>query len=366
MALLFVDSFSIYTTADLPARWKGGAYNGPTIQSGVLPPGAQAGAQTLFLTGGGSQVLSDTLMPAAARLIMGARFYKNSTSNGNLFEMGLSTGVNSLIQPCCALNISETGTYITDGLLNNGSPNTLAVGPVIPQNEWHHIEFDVTFGTASNASLTVYLDGNPTPFMHITGQTLQRATADHYWIGGANQNTNASELNETVPGYVADFYVLNGVGSIAEFNNALAPQGLGGAKITFTVPTGPGIVSNWAANGAATIWQCIDQIPQDGDTTYASDATPGDQYQVVFAALPAMQSLIAVQLSTYARTDDAGPRAYQSGFWSGGTFGYSGVDQFLAGSYNYIMDEFMTNPVTGVAWVPADLVGLQFGAKLTV
>jgi hypothetical protein len=79
-----------------------------------------------------------------------------------------------------------------------------------------------------------------------------------------------------------------------------------------------------------------------------------------------MQSLIAVQLSTYARTDDAGPRAYQSGFYSGGTYGFSGMDQYLGGSYNYIEDEYAANPVTGTAWTPAALTGLQYGAKLTV
>jgi hypothetical protein len=365
MSLLFIDSFGGYTTADLPTRYKGGAYNGPTIQSGVLPPSPQAGAQTLQL-GGGSQVLSDTVSPVMSRTIMGCRFYKNSTNNGNLFEMGLSLGVGGQIQPCCALAIYETGTYITDGLLNNGNPNTLATGPVIPQNEWHHIEFDVIYGTAANATLVVYLDGNPTPFMSVAGQTLQRATADRWWVGAANQNANASELNSAVPGYVADLYVFSGTGPVSTFNSALAPQGFGAPKVAFSVPNGVGIISDWTPNGAGTIWQSINQIPQDGDTTYASDATPGDQYQCTFTALPAQQSLLAVQLSNYARTDDAGPRAYQSGFWKGGTFGYSGVNQFLAGTYNYIEDEFMVNPVTGVAWIPGDLVGLQYGARLTI
>jgi hypothetical protein len=85
-----------------------------------------------------------------------------------------------------------------------------------------------------------------------------------------------------------------------------------------------------------------------------------------FAALPPMQTLISVQLSSYARTDDAGPRAYQSGFWKGGTFGFSGVNEYLGGTYNYIEDEYMINPITGLPWAVADLTGLQFGAELTV
>jgi hypothetical protein len=78
-----------------------------------------------------------------------------------------------------------------------------------------------------------------------------------------------------------------------------------------------------------------------------------------------MSHITDVQLSTYARTDGAGPRSYQSGFYQGGTYGYSGVNQFLGSTYNYIEDEFPANPATGLAWAPSDLATLQFGAKLT-
>jgi hypothetical protein len=197
--------------------------------------------------------------------------------------------------------------------------------------------------------------------MSITGFSLPFATANNVILGDFNVVGV-----DSVSSYKADFYLLNGSGPVAMFNAPLATQGLGAAKMAFAVPNGPGIVSAWTPNGAATIWQSIDQIPQDGDTTYASSSTVGQQYMTTFGALPAMQSLLAVQLSIYARTDDAGPRAYQSGFWKGGTFGFSGVDQFLGGSYNYIEDEYMLNPVNGLAWTPGDLAGLQFGAELTV
>jgi hypothetical protein len=357
MALLFADSFSIYATADLPTRWVGGA-QGTLIDSAILPPNAQAGAQVLDQTGGSAGVKSNNY-GSLARMIAGFRMYMPNTGTEGIGSVMFFDWVSGFLSEGhnIKLAVDRAGTYI----INGGTGATIVSGPVIPLNEWHHYEIDVIFGTASNATVALYLDGNPTPFMYATGFSLPSATSNNVILG------DFSVLGvDSVSSYKADFYLLSGAGPVAEFNSALAPQGLGGAKVAFAVPTGPGIVSAWTPNGAATIWQCINQIPQDGDTTYASDANPGDQYQVVFGSLPAMQDLIAVQLSTYARTDDAGPRAYQSGFYSGGTYAYSGMNQYLGGSYMYIQDEFMTNPVTGNPWVPGDLTGLQYGAKLTV
>jgi hypothetical protein len=356
MALLFADSFSGYRTADLPTRWVGGV-SGSQISNAVLPPNSQAGAQVLFIPNN-QQGVTGNNYGAQTRLVLGFRYYKDAGDNSGSIAYAIhQTGVGAFGLPV-GLVFDAAGTYFV-----NDSNTVIATGPVIPKAEWHQYEIDWTFGLSGTATLKLYLDGSPTPFISAVGVSTSYAQAELFSIGGqgpSNHGLNGAQ------GYFADFYALSGTGPVAMFNAPLAPQGFGGAKMAFGVSNGSGVISNWTPNGAGAIWQCISEIPQDGDTTYASDATPGDQYQCTFAALPAMSSLLAVQLSTYARTDDAGPRAYQSGFWKGGTFGYSGVNQFLGGSYNYIEDEFMLNPVTGLAWTPGDLTGLQFGAKLTV
>ena len=355
MAQLFVDSFSIYATADLPTRYPGGS-SSCAITTAVLPPNSQAGAKVLQDSGGAAVNLSTNYGPQA-RMIAGFRHYKDGIRNGFMFQMlNAAGGFSTLV---CGVYADTTGTFIY------GPGNVLLGSAVtVPLNEWHHYELDVIFGAAANATINLYLDGNPVPFISLTGQTLA-ATAAYFGLP-AGVYSGAPFQTQTSTGEYADFYFLNGTGPVAMFNSALAPQGLGAAKMAFAVPNAPGTVSAWTPNGAATIWQSIDQIPQDGDTTYASSATVGQQYMTTFGALPAMQSLLSVQLSTYARTDDAGPRAYQSGFWSGGTFGFSGMNQFLGGTYNYVEDEYMLNPITSTAWTPSALVGLQFGAELTV
>ena len=358
MAVLFMDSFSGYATADLPTRWVGNAPSGASIVNTPLPPNSQVGAQVLSILNN-FQGLTGNNYGALTRLVMGFRCYKAQVTGSIAYAIH-QIGVGSYGLPC-GLVADALGTYIV-----NGSNTVLATGPIIPINEWHHYELDFTFSITGGAVLKVYLDGNPVPFISVSGVNTSFVQAESFSIGG--QGPSSSGLNG-LQAYFADFYAFSGAGSAPE-NAALATQTLGGQKLgapkmAFTVPNGPGRISNWAANGAGTIWQCIDQIPQDGDTTYASSSTVNNAFMVTLGAVPVMSTLIAVQVSNYAREDDAGPRSYQSGFGNGASESYSGVDQFLGGSYNYIQDEYPLNPVTGVQWVPGDLAALQVGLKLT-
>lgn len=351
--ILFCDSFSAYATADLPTRWKGYTPVGASIVNTVLPPSSQAGAQVYHVVNNAQGITSDNY-GAKTELVLAFRCNKVTTTGSIVYPVHQIAFGNYGFP--CGLAADALGTYF----VNDGGA-VIKSGPVIPIDEWHHYELHMIFNTAGAGSIVLYLDGNPAPFMSLTGISTSYAQAEAFSLGGngpSNHGINGLEA------YFADFYAFDNTGA-APFNAPLAPQGFGAAKMAFAVPNGPGHLSAWTPNGAATIWQCINQIPQDGDTTYASDATPGDAYMVTFGALPAMQTLLAVQLSVYAREDDAGPRSYQSGFSNGTTDGYSGVDQYLGGTYNYIQDEFPINPVTGIAWAPGDLATLQFGAKLT-
>jgi hypothetical protein len=362
MAILFMDSFSGYMTADIPTRWVGENAHASIVNT-PLPPGSQAGAQILQLSSGsGNGSVVGNNYGSQPRMIQGFRYYR-AGSGGNAsgaiagfcYPAGLGTfGIEAYF--AC----DNSGSYLYSG---NGT--RLGTGPVVTPNEWHHYELDVLFGSAANATLKLYVDGNPTPSIVVTGATLPNATANQSFLGGGFQGGQPSNAD----GYYADFYLFNSSGAAPE-NAALAPQSisgqaLGAPKMAFTVPNGPGRISNWTANGAATIWQSINQVPQDGDTTYAASSTVNNAFMVTLGAVPSMTTLIAVQVSNYAREDDAGPRSYQSGFGNGVSETYSGMDQFLGGTYNYIEDEFPLNPITGLQWVPGDLAGLQVGLKLT-
>jgi hypothetical protein len=357
MAQLYVDSFSIYATADIPTRWPGGTGGGIIGPPVTPPPGAQSGTTVFDATG--TAAVYSTNYGNVSRYILGFQYYRNSTSGAGTV-CGLMNAVSlSNNEASVVLQMSSTGTFITDG-----QQNTLATGPVVPYHEWNQFEIDFQQGLTGTANIYVYMNGNPTPFMSAVGVSTTYAVANYFFLGRPNQ-TNFPAFNQD-NGQFASLYVFDGVGSIPRFNAPLAPQGLGNPVMAFGVANAPGAVSAWTPVGAGTVWQAIDQIPQDGDTTYAESSTVGQAYQCPFTALPTAASVISVQLSTYARQDAAGTRALQTGFYNGGTYGYSGNNLFLGSSYNYYEDEYMVNPVTGLAWTPASLSGMQYGAELTM
>ncbi len=360
MAQLFVDSFSIYATADLPTRWAGGATPQAAINSTVpmAPPGAQTGWSVLDLTNSGATVLSQNY-GSLSRWIIAAQVYrKNSGSSGALFSLLDNLGGGN-VGASVILQATPAATLIT-----KGDGTVLGSGPIIPYHEWHQLECDFTLSTTGGGILKVYLDGNPTPFISATGVSTQYAVAQQYALGEVPQTVNAN-IN-TDQDWYSSHYAFSATGAVPMFNSALAPQGLGNAIMAFGVANAPGVVSAWTPNGAGTIWQSINQIPQDGDTTYASSNTPGQVYMCPFNTLPAQSAVVSVQLSTYARQDGAGPRAIQTGFYNGGSYGFSGADIYLSASYNYFEDEYMVDPITGLAWTPASLLAMQYGANLEV
>lgn len=358
MAQLFVDSFSIYRTSDIPNRWVGGNF-GAVIDNTVLPPDAQPGAQVLDLTANNGDYVLSQNYGSLSRWIIAARFYR--AAGGGNFGAVISLIHNvslSVIDSPVVLQVGPSGTFLT-----SGSGTIFATGPVIPYQQWNHVECDFTLSTTGGAILTVYLNGNPTPFMHVTGISTSYAVAEQYSLGRCIQNIYSNIQGDQ--DYFADHYAFSSVGPIPMFNAPLAPQGLGNAAVAFGIANATGASASWTPNGAATIWQCIDQIPEDGDTTYASSDTVGQQYMCPFNTLPPASSVVSVQLSTFARQDGAGARAIQTGFYNGGTTGFSGVNDYLASTYTYYQDEYMVNPVTGLAWTPTSLIGTQYGVELT-
>lgn len=359
---------SIYATAGINAWWVGGSSN-VTTQSAILPPGSQAGALTLSDTSNNNaMVLSNTYTPQSGKT-MACRFYRVPTGSGglggNVMEVCKNVG-SGHINPAACVAVFDSGTQITDGFLGGDSPNILAIGPVIPSGQWHHLEMQVVLGTASNASITLYLDGNPVPFMSVTGVSLQYATSDCHTFYADTIFTPPidSSLGSAFVGYITDDYVFDNTGP-APWNGALAPLGLGGAKTGFAFMGGPGVTSAWTPNGAATDWQCTNTVPP-GATPYASSSTVGQTFFGTLTALPTASAIIGAQISTFAAENTGGARAIQSGFSNGSTEVYSGTNRFLATSPAYFFDEYETNPVTSLPWSPADVATLQIGEQLTV
>jgi hypothetical protein len=108
----------------------------------------------------------------------------------------------------------------------------------------------------------------------------------------------------------------------------------------------------------------IDEIAADGDTTYNSSNTTGQEDTFTFGALSGtINSVIGVQVQGAYRKDDAGTRTMKQAVISGATEAY-GTTWYLSGGYSYITDIFALDPGTSASWTATGVNNLKAGYKL--
>jgi hypothetical protein len=149
----------------------------------------------------------------------------------------------------------------------------------------------------------------------------------------------------------------------AHDNTGSAPNAiLGDSRIYTKKANAAGYTTNWTPNGAAANWQCSNDSPPDGDTTYNSSNTPGaiDAYAVQSAGFTVAPNGLVRR--SYVRRDDAGPHTFQNGIRSGSTnalgtaFTVPSTYAWTDGGTCYVND-----PATGSPWAsatPADAASM--------
>lgn len=114
---------------------------------------------------------------------------------------------------------------------------------------------------------------------------------------------------------------------------------------------------------AGTNWEEVSETAFDGDTSYNSTATAGDEDLFNLEVLTAViDQITAVQLVTGAREADAGGHTFSQQLSVGGT-DHAGATQTLAPDYNFFSDMFPVNPTTGASWTLADVNAMLAGYK---
>jgi hypothetical protein len=279
VALLFLDSFDHYTTAQLTDKWTSGS---GTITAGRHGNGINSPDCNV-----------STFTPASGRVLLGVAFNPNNTFE-QLFRIG-------------ALNGPELFTLRTrnDGGLEFGAASGSAFSPgagLIFLTQWHYIELDVTFVVTFS-----------TPYYTVT------ASAVKAYVDGALSLDDASGLHtgvlEAIPTYgwnsvglgsnftsstFDDFYLCDGSGP-APWN---AP--LGDVRISVIRPNGVGAATAWTPIGAATNYGACADLTPDDDTTKVTAATAGlsDLYQM--EDLNTDNTIIGAQLLVASRRTEEG------------------------------------------------------------
>jgi hypothetical protein len=114
---------------------------------------------------------------------------------------------------------------------------------------------------------------------------------------------------------------------------------------------------------AGTNWEEISETAFDGDTSYNSTATDGDEDLFNMGTLSAViDEIVAVQLVSGAREADAGGHTFTQQLKIGGTDN-AGATQALGTAYQFFSDIFPVNPTTGVSWTLSDVNSMLIGYK---
>lgn len=226
--------------------------------------------------------------------------------------------------------------------------------PAMLVDTWYLLEVYFKEANAPNGRFVVKIDGNT--LIDFTGDTQPAAatTFDNVaWMGGTGAVLLIDDmaLNDTAGGS-DDSWIGEGVVS----------------KIT---PDGNGTHNNWHGSDGDDVdnYLLCDEYPNDGDVTYNyhDGAAAGTQQQFALSDWSgAGKSVLRIYAEARARKTSAVAHTIKLGELAAG-----GVDVVSAGRTLYtggyirtVGDEATVNPVSGIAWVEADLDALEFVAEV--
>jgi hypothetical protein len=221
---------------------------------------------------------------------------------------------------------------------------TVAIGPssalglISPSTKpVYGIEVLVTFAGSGGGSVQCYLDGALVIALTAGLTTIKSANAYANQIGinapgGAGYNNGLSIYSDYLR-------VWDTTGS---YQNAILGKDV--RKLT-KLPQGVGDLTQWTPNGAASNWQCVNENPPDGDTSYVSSAgNLYDSYGMGSAGLVANPTMVVAK--SYARKDDGATRDLELGVRSVGVNGL-GSPAVMSSSYAFYDSCISTDPATG-------------------
>ena len=354
MAMLFNYSFNNITTAYLP----GALAN--TV--GAVTVGVGDGPQSIntIHTDGAT---SWALLPNVAIAIngngmcVGAGF--TITAFGgyatDLFQIG-GTNVSNVV----LLALSPDGSMQLGIAAHNASFFSSPSGTFTFGNR-HEVELLISSFASSN-STTVYLDGVPvaglTAVTLIDLTTLTDGNTIHSVLVGGGPASSPAGGPQSTPMVIDSTYVLDTTGD-APCNAALGP-----AISVPMIPNAPGNSSQWTPNGASLGWECISEIPPDGDTTYISDDTLNHLETCELSPPVGITGVYAVSVIADQRQDTAGGGRTTVLGLGNGSVEFFGSAWGLGTTYKMNTTAFSFNPFTDDPWTLGAMSTLQVAVQV--
>lgn len=335
MALLYIDGFDYYSTAQAAIKYPG--ISGASIESTGGRRGS--GALRFNYTGTITPAIIQ-IAPAQSALYCGFAFYNGWSS----FQGG------SLTNPAWAFRATGGGRQLVFIVLSDGriraqrgttvlgvTSNTLVPG------QWYYIEL---YATASTTVGQVQIYVNEVQWLSLTNQdTLEQGAGQfgQVQIAGCN-GTNSNDVKYD------DLYVHNSAR-------------LGDCRIDLLYPNGPGNYTQWTPNVGAN-WQAVDEIPAS-DSDYVYTSTVGFKDSYTFSDLPTGGGMIyGVAVNMYAAKTSSTVRGVRP-LVRLGTTDYEGNEAVLTTGSAFYSHIWENNPQTATTWQEAEINSAQFGVKLS-
>lgn len=351
MALLFMDSFQHYATADLLTKWNStGSSNGGSVA--IVPTGGRRGTGSfryLVPNFGGGYV--SKAFPAAQTVILGVAFNANWTPSDYCPMIAFRDGST----PQVTMRLNNSGTLTFTRWWSNQT--VLGTTPAIPLGAFTYIEIKVKIHDTTG-TLEVRFNGNPTPVLNLTGLNTRASSnnlVDSLYLGASEGNSNGSGVASRYTDF-ADLYLLNDSGG-TPWNNFLGDVRTDTRKVIAA-----GASSGWTTGPTpgGTNYQMVDDATPNADTDYIETlAGATDLYEVEDAPV-AGGTIYGIQMCWSMKKTDAGscivaPVVRQ------GTTPLAGPTQNPGTEYVYHTQIHATNPHTGLAWAESDFNANQYG-----
>jgi hypothetical protein len=260
---------------------------------------------------------------------------------------------------------SSTGTdqmsflFANDGTgtirVYRGAPGGTLIGTVvgafIGATAWHYIAISGTI-SATVGTAQVQIDG--VLVLNLTGLNNKGSTGstfDKCCFGSTSGAGGGFVMG------IDDAYICDSSGS-APLNTFL-----GDVCAETPMPSADDVVQ-FAPSSGANNFSRVNETAMDGDTSYNSSNTPGQQDTFAHAALTGSPTTIfAVQTVNSWRKDDVATHTAKAVLKSNATTVF-GATVGVASSYAYQKDIFPLDPDTGLPWTPSGANACKTGYNL--
>jgi hypothetical protein len=350
MALLFMESFDHYATADLATKWSGTTVANATVPTiGAFGRRASNGCRFTgpFEDPAVKSYLTKAVTPSSG-FVVGFSIKVSAAPTGSF-----GCAIVAMLDGATAQLAVRLRTDMTLALLRGSttlatSTTTLAAGVEA------YIEFSGLIHSSAGAA-TVRI--NSVSAATFSGNTQNSGSAT--WSTLALGMNAGSVGNGQGANYdVDDVYLLDQSGS-APWNTFL-----GDCRVDARYPTAAGATTGWTPSTGAN-WAAVDDAAPNGDTDYVSTVTvPATDTYVTQDAPVTGATIYGVQHCLSMKKLDAGACTIAPVIRHSGV-DYPGANLSPGTAYAYGLQIASLNPGTGAAWTEAGFNAAEFGMKRT-